>query len=64
MKGPDKTLTPDVLRKKIHTSMKRYNKFSLLENYAVFMGKAQLVEFGLKKILIRRYRYAKENWNG
>ncbi len=55
----DKTLTPDELWKKIDKSMKRYSKFHFLENYAVFMGKAQLVELGLKKILDRRYRYGK-----
>jgi hypothetical protein len=57
MKRPDKTLKPDVLWKKIDKSMKRYSKFNFLENYAIFMGKAQLLEFSLKKILIRRYRY-------
>ena len=55
MKKP--TLTPDMLEKKIHNSMKRYSKFNFLESYAVFMGKAQLVEFGLKRILRKRYRY-------
>jgi len=58
-KKRDRTLTPDMIWKKIIKSEKRYKKFNFLERYTVFMGKAQLVEFGLKKILIRRYRYGK-----
>lgn len=53
----DKTLMRDMLWKKNEKSQKRYSKFSILERYAVFMGKAQLVEFGLKRILRRRYRF-------
>ena len=60
MKRPDRTLTPDMLWKKIGKSMKRYRKFNFLESYAVFMGRAQAVEWGLKRILRKRYRYGDE----
>jgi len=45
-----------MLWKKIDKSMKRYRKFNFLESYAVFMGRAQAVEWGLKRILRRKYR--------
>ena len=32
-------------------------KLNFLESYAMFMGKAQLIEFALKKILAKNYRY-------
>lgn len=49
-------LTPDMLWKKIDKSMKRYRNYNFLESYAVFMGRAQAVEWGLKRILRRKYR--------
>jgi hypothetical protein len=49
-------LTPDMLWKKIDKNMKRYRKYNFLESYAVFMGRAQAVEWGLKRILRRKYR--------
>ena len=57
MKRRGKTLTPKMLMRKMNKSMAYMGKISLLENYAMFMGKAQLIEFALKKILIKRYRY-------
>ena len=60
MKRPDRTLTPDMLLEKIGQSMRPYSKFNFLESYAVFMGKAQLIELGLKRILRKRYRYAEK----
>jgi len=60
LKRRDKTLTQKRLLRKIGRSMKRYNKLNFLECYAMFMGKAQLVEFALKKILLKRYRYGEK----
>ena len=34
------------------------DKLSFLESYAMFMGKAQLIEFKLKKILFVKRRYS------
>jgi hypothetical protein len=42
--------------RKIDRSMSHLSKLNFLENYAMFMGKAQLIEFSLKKILFKRYR--------
>jgi len=52
-----KPLTYKRLLNKIGNSLKRMDGLNFLESYAVFMGRAQLVEFALKKILIKRYRY-------
>jgi hypothetical protein len=57
MKRRSKTLTPKMLMRKIGRSMGRLSKLSFLETYAIFMSKAQLIEFALKKILRKRYRY-------
>jgi hypothetical protein len=57
MKRHNKTLTPEMLLRKIGKSMAHLSKMNFLETYAIFMGKAQLVEFALKKILRQKYRY-------
>ena len=54
----NKTLTPKMLNKKIDKGMASASKLNFLDNYAMFMGKAQLIEFSLKRILMRRYRYS------
>jgi hypothetical protein len=58
MKTGNKTLTPKMLMKKMSRSMAYLDKLSFLENYAMFMGKAQLIEFKLKKILSVKRRYS------
>ena len=60
MQRLDRTLTLDMLFEKICKSMKSYRRFKCLESYAVFMGKAKLIEFCLKKILCKRYRYTEK----
>jgi len=52
-----KRLTSNMLQKKFWKSMRRYDKLNFLESYAMFMGRVQVVEFALKKILRRKYRY-------
>ena len=45
--------------------LQRTEKLNFLEHFAMFMGKAQVVELGLKKILVRKYGYKEEkieNW--
>ena len=58
MKRRSKTLTPKMLIRKITRSMARVSNLNFLESYAVLIGKAQLIEFALKKILRKRYRYS------
>lgn len=47
--------------KKVFKKLRSYEKLSFLECYAMFMGKAQLIEFGLKRLLIDHcgYKYEK-----
>jgi hypothetical protein len=58
MKGRRKKLTPQILMRRISHGLTYMSRLSFLENYAMFMGKAQLVEFSLKKILSVRGRYS------
>lgn len=38
----------------------KYKKLNVLEQYAMFMGMAQILEVGLKNLLVRRYKYDRE----
>jgi hypothetical protein len=49
-KKRDKTLTPDMIWKKIVKSEKRYKKFNFLERYAVFMGKRRRYRYGERRL--------------
>ncbi len=40
--------------------MRKYEKFNFLESFAMFMGKAQIVELGMKNILTAKYGYDDE----
>ncbi len=50
-----KTLQPDELRKRIFERLVPLDKMSFFERYAMFMGKAQIVEMGMKRLLRDRY---------
>jgi hypothetical protein len=46
--------------------LRKYDKLNFSESFAMFMGKAQLVEFGLKKVLMSKYGLEEEkieNWS-
>jgi len=49
------TLQPDVLKNRIFERLVPLDKMSFLERYAMFMGKAQIVEMGMKRLLRDRY---------
>lgn len=51
----DPFLTGGQIRAKVHTKIDEYKERSMLEQYAIFMGKVQILEFGLKGLLTRRY---------
>ena len=40
--------------------METYKDLSFMEEYAMFMGKSQILEFGLKKLLEHKYDYESE----
>jgi hypothetical protein len=46
--------------------LRKIDKLSFLESFAIFMGKTQIVELGLKGLLVRQYGYDDEQiekWN-
>ena len=50
-------LSDSDIQKAIHKRLKSYEKLNLLEQFTMFMGKAQLFELALKQLLARRYQY-------
>lgn len=50
---------PSLSARKIQNAVKKrlegYENLSFLEQYAMFMGKAQILELGLKRLLTRKY---------
>src|SRR5262245_60414668 len=60
-----KRLTPRQVLGRVTRRLQKFDKLNFLERYAMFMGKAQLVELGLKRILLSKYGYKDEkieNW--
>ena len=57
----EKVLTPEVLSEKITARLQDMDHATFLERYAVFMGKAQIIEQELKGLLIRKYHFEEEN---
>jgi len=41
-------LTPEIITREMRKSTAYMGKLTMLKNYAMFMGKAQLIEFKLK----------------
>lgn len=57
MKKSTKVLTPKKLQNKIVKNLIPIEKMSFLEQYAIFMGKAQIIELALSGLLIHKYKY-------
>ncbi len=49
------------IQEQVHKRLAKYKKLNILEQFAMFMGMAQILEAGLKNLLVRRYNYAHEN---
>jgi hypothetical protein len=49
------SLSGEEIKRLVHLKLKTYENLSLFEQYAMFMGKAQILEFGLKGLLTRKY---------
>ncbi len=56
----EKSLSPKQIDAILARRLRKYDKFSFLESFAMFMGKAQIVEMGLKNILMDKYGYDEE----
>jgi hypothetical protein len=52
-----KRLSSKQLNARVFKRLRKTDNLNFLEHFAMFMGKAQLVELSLKKILVDRYRY-------
>lgn len=50
-------LTEKDIQRAVFKRLKPYDKLNFLEQFAMFMGKAQLFELALKQLLARRYDY-------
>lgn len=48
------------IQEQVHKRLEKYKKLNVLEQFAMFMGMAQILEAGLKNLLVRRYNYAHE----
>jgi len=55
-----KELKVEELNKKVFKNLESIDSLNILERYAYFLGKAQIIEFGLKKFLTERYNYQAE----
>lgn len=49
------SLSGEEIRSLVIKKLDAYKDLSFLEQYAMFMGKAQILEFGLKNLLARKY---------
>jgi hypothetical protein len=60
-----KRLSPKQLHARVTKRLRKSDNLNFLESFAMFMGKAQLVELALKKILVTKYGYQEsriERW--
>jgi hypothetical protein len=51
------SLDADAIRRELSSRLKKYERLNSLEQFAMFMGSAQILEFGLKNLLVLRYKY-------
>jgi hypothetical protein len=52
---PRKHLTGKQVAARVFRRLRKYDKLNFLESFAMFMGKVQVVELGLKNLLINKY---------
>jgi hypothetical protein len=57
----DPSLSGEEIKELVLEKLKTYEDLSVLEQYAMFMGKAQILEFGLKGLLTRKYGIPSES---
>lgn len=50
-------LEQNEIRKQVLKRLEKYKNLNVLEQFAMFMGMAQVLEAGLKNVLGRRYKY-------
>ncbi len=50
-------LAANEIQEQVLNRLEKYKSFNVLEQFAMFMGMAQVLEVGLKNLLSRRYKY-------
>ncbi|WP_197547627.1 hypothetical protein ACM66Z_05715 [Sulfurovum sp. ST-21] len=55
------SLSDSEIKRLVQEKVESYKNFSNLEQYAIFMGKAQILEFGLKGLLSIKYEFSFES---
>ena len=55
------SMTEEQIKDLVQAKLEEYKDLSVLEQYAMFMGKAQILEFGLKGLLSRKYGVPSED---
>lgn len=48
-------LSAEQIKNEVFAQLDQYKDRSVLEQFAIFMGKAQILEFGLKRLLARKF---------
>lgn len=56
-KKNNKGLSAVQIAKQVSKRIEKYNKLNFLEVYAMYMGTAQLLEIGLKNLLVKKFKY-------
>ncbi len=54
--GKKTSLSANEIEKKVLAKLAEYEDLNFNEQYAIFMGKAQILELGLKRVLARKYK--------
>src|SRR6185369_13922016 len=54
-KGP--VLSPKQVMDRVSRRLRKYETLNSLEAFAMFMGMSQVLEFGLKSLLVRLFKY-------
>ena len=58
------SLTAEEIQAEVFRRLKRYENLNFFEQFAMFMGVAQIVEISLKQLLHRRYEVEFDSiWN-
>ena len=57
----EQSMSEEEIKKLVFEKLKAYEDHSPLEQYAMFMGKAQILEFGLKSLHTRKYGIPSED---
>lgn len=59
--GENTLMSSEQIQAKVIAKLDEYKALSELEQYAIFMGKAQILEFGLKGLLTRKFNVPLED---